>query len=302
MNKKISILIITMNRFDDLGECINLLLTQDYNDYEILILDNGSDYDSFTAFKSKFNDNPIITIYRSEKNLGVSGGRNFLLKKATGNILFTIDDDAFLYDKDSLIKIENKFKIDTGVEILAFKSINYYSKEIELGSFPSKNKNKDHDKEFIAGTFIGVAHAFKKEVIETIGLYNDYFPYGMEEVDFSLRALDANFCIKYYPKISVFHKKTNTARLFIDHQKFLVNQFEKRITVAIRNLPWLFVITTFLIRGVQYTFIKSKMDFVVVPKATKIIFKNWKKLINERKTIKWATCWKGIIIGGPVIY
>lgn len=89
---RISAIICTHNRDDYLGAAIDSLLNQDYEDYEIIVVDNGST-DTTRAVVEKRLPHPRLQ-YVYEATLGLSVARNAGAKIATGQILAYLDDDA----------------------------------------------------------------------------------------------------------------------------------------------------------------------------------------------------------------
>jgi glycosyltransferase involved in cell wall biosynthesis len=93
----ISVLIGSKDRPDALVKCIQSVLTQTYTEYEILVLDDNSKEPFAEYVRDKCPDNRI-QFYHSEKTLGVAGGRNVIIRKAKGDYLLTLDDDAAFRD------------------------------------------------------------------------------------------------------------------------------------------------------------------------------------------------------------
>lgn len=94
--KRVSVLIPTHNTKEEwLKESIESVLNQTFQDFEIIILDDGSEYSPENLIKS-FNDNRI-KFYQNDQNLGVSKTRNKLLELATGDyVAFQDSDDISL--------------------------------------------------------------------------------------------------------------------------------------------------------------------------------------------------------------
>lgn len=285
----ISVILITYGRKEDLKSCLNSILKQEYNGYELIIVDNNEDelisnYLKELISKIKDIDEDIgkIRYYQVNKNLGVTGGRNFGIKRAKGDILVFIDDDAFLESKNALQKIYINFSKDSQIGALSLKVINYYSKKIERKEFPHKNKKLNPDKQFETSYFIGAGHAIKKEIFDKIGLYSEDFFYGMEELDLSFKIIDSGYKIYYYPEVIVWHKQSLEGRLTEKEkwQKIL----ENRIKVSLRNLPWKYIIISSIIWSVK-VFIEVKGDFMVVFKSYGNIFRERKNILKERKVI-----------------
>jgi len=302
----ISVILITYGRKEDLKSCLNSILKQEYNDYELIIVDNNEDElisnylkESISKIKDGDEDIDKVRYYKVNKNLGVTGGRNFGIKKAKGDILVFIDDDAFLENKNALQKVYYNFFRDSQIGALSFKVVNYYSKKIERKEFPHKNKRLNPDKQFETSYFIGAGHAIKKEIFDKIGLYSEDFFYGMEELDLSFKIIDSGYKIYYFPEVIVWHKQSLEGRLTEKEkwQKIL----ENRIKVSIRNLPWKYIIINTLIWSVK-VFIEVKGDLILVFKSYRNIFRERKNILKERKVINLETLSKLKKLCGRLYY
>lgn len=94
----VSIILITYNRQKLLVETIKSILNQTYSDFELIVVDNYSDYDFFQVIKS-FNSNKIKA-YQNQNNGTIAINRNFGIDKAHGKYLaFCDDDDLWLPNK-----------------------------------------------------------------------------------------------------------------------------------------------------------------------------------------------------------
>lgn len=85
-----SIILPTYNRETLLAEAIQSVLNQDYSDFELLIIDDGSEDDTATVV-SGFNDDRIV--YHFQKNKGKGSSRNAGISKSRGNHICFLDDD-----------------------------------------------------------------------------------------------------------------------------------------------------------------------------------------------------------------
>ena len=89
---EIAAIICTHNRDRYLGAAIDSLLNQDFDDYEIIVVDNASSDRTKEVVQQRL-DNPLIK-YVYEPELGLSVARNRGAKETTAPILAYLDDDA----------------------------------------------------------------------------------------------------------------------------------------------------------------------------------------------------------------
>ena len=108
----VSIIIPAYNAAHFLAETINSVLSQTYQNFELLIVDDGSTDDTAAVVKG-FGDERIR--YWHKKNSGVSDTRNFGISKAKGAYIAFLDaDDLFLPQnlEKKILFLENNQEID----------------------------------------------------------------------------------------------------------------------------------------------------------------------------------------------
>lgn len=93
----ISVIIPIFNSSEYISYCIESVLTQTYQDFEVLLVDDGStDNTSSICKKYAEQDNRVKYFYK--ENSGVSATRNYGLNRASGKYIMFIDSDDFFCD------------------------------------------------------------------------------------------------------------------------------------------------------------------------------------------------------------
>lgn len=90
-----SIIIPIYNVEKYLDKCVNSLLNQDFEDYEIFLV-NDSSTDSSGKIASSYANNKNIFFIDKKKNTGLSDSRNIGLKLARGEYIIFIDSDDYV--------------------------------------------------------------------------------------------------------------------------------------------------------------------------------------------------------------
>lgn len=112
MNPKVSVIIPVYNMADYIEETVKSVLSSDYDNFEIILVDDGSKDNSLSIAKNlSYKDDRIKVI--SQNNSGVSAARNNGISNALGEYIFPLDADdkiapkllsrsvkEFLSDKD----------------------------------------------------------------------------------------------------------------------------------------------------------------------------------------------------------
>lgn len=84
-------LIWTYNRADEVERSIQSVLNQTFQDFELILVDNGST-DHTPQILEKYRDHPKVRLFQLEENRGVIGGMNFALDQIKGEWFATLGD------------------------------------------------------------------------------------------------------------------------------------------------------------------------------------------------------------------
>lgn len=107
---KLSIIIPVYNTEKYLSKCIDSILSQDFNDYELWLIDDGSSDGSISLIKNYADsDKRIKTAFI--KGTGPAMPRNYGLDHATGEYVLFVDSDDYLPSRalTSLVDVVRKF-------------------------------------------------------------------------------------------------------------------------------------------------------------------------------------------------
>src|SRR5690606_27236654 len=114
---KYSIIIPVYNAEPYLSKCLESVLKQNFEDYEIIVVNDGST-DNSEDIILKFNNSMIK--YFTKENGGVSDARNYGIDKAKGQYFTFVDADDYV-SNDFLEVIDSN--IQSEIDILSFNMI-----------------------------------------------------------------------------------------------------------------------------------------------------------------------------------
>ncbi len=143
----ISIIIPVYNGEKYIRDCVENIIKQSYNNYELIIVNDGST-DNTKSILETYNDKRV-KLYNIE-NGGVSKARNYGLKMAQGDFILFVDADDILAD-NALEVLINQART-TKADIIRFNgyienSNKQYTKlEMPIESGTIYNSKKDKDK------------------------------------------------------------------------------------------------------------------------------------------------------------
>ena len=255
----ISLLIISFGRYQEVLETFACVNKYHGNKIELLFLDNNPERKLEAALSSIIENNSSIlfSYFHTGENLGVAEGRNFLIEKAQGDILITLDDDVEIEDITLLIqKVTDYMANNAKVGALAFNIKNYFTRKALSHELPHGNKKLDFSQNLLTYYFIGAGHAIRKEVYQKAGLYpKDLGLYGGEERDLSFRILETGYQILYASDIMIYHKVSPDGRMSKEKENFF--RYRNQLIVLNRYMPRIYRYSANLIWSLFYLIKKS---------------------------------------------
>lgn len=114
---KISIVIPVFNNEKNIEQCVNSILSQQYNNFEIVIVNDGSYDGTRNLLEKHYSNNEKVKIINTE-NQGVSLARNQGIDEATGNYLLFVDADDVLVE-NALSSLNERF-VASNADLILF--------------------------------------------------------------------------------------------------------------------------------------------------------------------------------------
>lgn len=95
-NTLFSVVTSAYNAQDFIRRSVESVINQSYDNYEYIIVDNGSTDETLTIIKKYEEEFPkIIRVLHLDQNQGISGGRNYGIENAKGDYVCFLDADDF---------------------------------------------------------------------------------------------------------------------------------------------------------------------------------------------------------------
>ncbi|HFE9683147.1 TPA: glycosyltransferase family 2 protein [Clostridium perfringens] len=230
MINNVSVIIPVYNAEKYIEKCINSLCNQTFDNYEIIIIDDGSS-DNTELVVNKYKNRYKFIKYYKKNNGGVSSARNYGLSVANGKYVIFVDSDDWC--EKNLIEVAykkiNEFKVDWLIYgyYIEFqnKTINTIKNDINILANNKKEIAKCikllEEKMLIASPWTSI---YRMDILKENNIkFNENLDFG-EDVLFNLEYLEAiesvyilNLPLYHYVK---FDKKTLST-------KYVKNRFEK---------------------------------------------------------------------------
>jgi GT2 family glycosyltransferase len=224
----IAVVLVNWNNEGDTAECLASLAEQTYDDFCVIVVDNGSKQESIDYLTERF-DWPIYI--RNNENLGATGGYNSGIREALDRdaeyVLLLNNDTAvepmFLVD---LVGSLDDLPADAGVvepAIHTYESNNLWAAGADInlytGSTSHRHENPPYNEAEPVDYAVAAAVLIDTDVFRDVGLIDDDFFIYYDEPEFCTRARDAGWSVWYVPVFGVAHKESNdyTHAVFHDY-------------------------------------------------------------------------------------
>ena len=198
----VSIVILTYRRQPVLFQSIETALQQDYRNFEVIVVDNHSGDDTPDLIQRRY---PQVQCIVLPKNLGAAG-RNAGFEAAQGGIVVTIDNDVYFNSPHELRQVVALFSERPSVACLTFRILQPHTGSLSVRDWFHPRSHVDYaDKEFSTYHIAEGASAFRKDVIDRTGGYDERLFLGHEGFDLALSILRLGYEVRFTPEVKVRH-------------------------------------------------------------------------------------------------
>tara|TARA_B100001029_G_scaffold178430_1_gene185179 strand:- start:1028 stop:1726 length:699 start_codon:yes stop_codon:yes gene_type:complete len=223
-NSLVSVIMSAHNAEKTIEKAINSLLNQTYTNLEILLVDDFSSDRTLGICEDFDKSYENITLFRNDKNIGLTRSLNKLINKSKG--VYIARQDADDVSAEGRIEKQLTFLRKHNLDACSSRAYILESNKITPSkSFYLPKKLVMRIKNpFIHGTLL-----IKKKVIQEIGLYNEDFYYSQ---DYKLMSdlLNENFRIKVFKEpLYYLNMKGNISINQKEDQKYYADCVRKKI-------------------------------------------------------------------------
>lgn len=247
----VTIVILNWNGRKLLEQFLPSVMATDYENFEVLMVDNASTDDSLDYVKQAFPDVKTLPL---DQNYGFTEGNNRALPHVETPYYVLLNNDVEVdpgWLKPLIEVLERDEKVAAvQPKLLAFQDRTKFEYAGAAGGwidvlgypfnrgrlFETTEKDEgQYEEEAEIFWATGACIAIRKSVTDRIGLFEPKFFAHMEEIDFCWRAINFGYKIMYSPKGVAYHlgggtlPKTNPRKTFLNARN--------SILVMIKNFP-----------------------------------------------------------------
>ncbi len=244
----VSVVVVCWNAAEVLGRCLDQLFAQDYGDYEIVVVDDGSK-DATVAVAEEAATRGPLKLVRSPRNRGCPHARNLGIAHACGEIVAFIDADGFAAP-DWLRLIVATFSTDPAIGGVASTVFFAANPLVINGAGGTVNRqgwaadltmNQPYEQAEIASEALypmGCGMAVRRKAIESVGPFDDRMLNYYDDVDYGIRLWRAGFSVAVSPDAWIDHD-VGASAVRATRKQLLCERHRMRVALKHSSLPTL---------------------------------------------------------------
>jgi GT2 family glycosyltransferase len=267
----VSIIVVNFNGKELLKPCLKSLLTTNYPNFEIIVVDNASTDGSVESIKKLYGSYPYVKIVENRENLGHAEGCNIGARVAKGRYLVFLDSDTELKAEDWLWELVKVMESDESIGLAQAKVVlakdkrrlDYVCTAIDaLGTWAATYGLKEDElkENFEVLAASSGCCIVRRDVFNEVGGFDpDYFIYD-DDTDLSLRSRLLGYKILLVPSAVIVHRGSVLRGI---NQRTVYHSAKNRMRTMLknyelRNLWWRFLVLSFLMSMVSFGFLVLK--------------------------------------------
>lgn len=239
----ISVIVPVYNVEKYIVKCLESIVNQNYKDFELLLVNDGSKDNSINLALDYLKNKAITYQVINKENGGLASARNAGLKAAKGEYISFIDSDDYIA-KDFIKEL--KESIDNNDVDFAFCNFEYVKEQKEPTNSNDKTNHMFKKEELLVSflrrtiSFVVPSMMFKKEFIEKNKLFFDEEIRFSEDQPFIWNViLHSDNSVYINKKMYGYYIRENSIMTSTKYEKIInsFNEYKNYITILFKNYP-----------------------------------------------------------------
>lgn len=282
----ISIITINYNNAAVTEDLLKSILHVDYDNIEVIVVDNASKENPEERLKKIL---PSAKIISSKKNLGFAGGNNLGIKEAKGDYLFFVNNDTEFTPGiiHGLLEVFNNYP-DAGIvspkfhyyyapgtiEFAGYNAVNTFTGRNSMVGCRTKDEGQ-YDSISKTNYAHGGGMMISRKVLEDVGPMPEVYFLYYEEFDWCEQIKRKGYSIYYQYKSLIYHKESMSVGKNSILKTFYLNR--NRVLFMRRN-----------VKGLSFLGFVFYYTFITIPKNTFTF-------LVKKETDHLKAFWKGLL-------
>lgn len=245
MRPRVSVVIPNLNGRNLLGDCLTSLEKQTFRDFEVVLVDNGSDDRSVDFVKDNFRW--VVKIIENSENIGFAAASNQGINASGGEYIALLNNDTEAHPRwlEELVRaaddnpeagmfasktlfFDERNVIDTAGHLFYPDGLNRGRGRLEI----DEGQYDDKKDVFFPS---GCAALYRRSMFDEIGLFDEFhFAYG-DDTDIGFRGRLAGWPCVFVPGAVVYHHYSMTTGVYSPAKVYLVER--NRIWIVWKYFP-----------------------------------------------------------------
>jgi GT2 family glycosyltransferase len=227
----ISFVILTRNRREQVARAIESVLRQEYPQKEVVVVDNGSTDGTVECLRERF---PSVKVVALKKNLGVAAGKNSGIRAASGEYLVLLDDDCVLEGENAAAIVVNNLTADPECGAMALR----IADPLTGDTWPyNPHRGGDRLVAYECAQFCAGGVAFRRKMLDEVGLFWEPFFLCHEDIDLSLRIVRSGWKLMRRGDVVVLHPKPDP-KAPINPRREIYYYLRATVWLLLRKMPF----------------------------------------------------------------
>lgn len=214
----LSLVIPNWNGLRYLPTCLDSLRRQRLRNFEIIVADNASTDGSHELLAQKY---PEVRLLALERNRGFTGACNAGIRAACGAIVVLLNNDTEAAP-DWLAEIESAFQRHPDAGMVASRTLLFdrrdtfhtagdlfYADGVPANRGVWQRDTGQYEEDYVFSA-CGASAAYRRGMLQQVGLLDESFFFSCEDVDLAWRAQLQGWRAVYAPRAVVYHRLSAT--------------------------------------------------------------------------------------------
>lgn len=219
---KVTAIVLNWNNYQDTRSCLESLQTVDYENLDVLVVDNGSTDGSGKKIEAKF---PSVDLLYNEENQGFAGGINPGIRRAIDNesqFVWLLNNDTQFPNSNVLNQLVETMEANSSAGIVT-PLVKEFPDTSEVwfwrGLVDWRTANADHadspaefQKNLVETEYVpNCCSLIRVEVFEEVGFLPERYFIYYEDVDYGIHVRDAGYRLLTDTRTTVYHEQGGTS-------------------------------------------------------------------------------------------
>lgn len=213
----VSVIVLNYNGIEYIANCLDSILKNNYENFELIVVDNASTDGSLKTAQERFGSNPKIRIIASPTNLGFSGGNNLGFEQSKGEYVVFVNNDTTV-PSDWLAPLVEAMENDPAIGIAQSMIYTMDGQKIQTAGylysnglirkeqlFEGKSSDISFEPIFEVSFACGASMIIRREILERMGAFEAKIPFFYDDTLLSLKTLLAGKKVVTVSASKIFH-------------------------------------------------------------------------------------------------